>query len=73
VPSKGKVLLVVGEIDCREGLLISVEKMKVGAQLPYCTVLYSTVLYYTLLYCTILYCTVVKWSILYCAVLLLGA
>jgi hypothetical protein len=33
VPHHSKVLLLVGEIDCREGLLMSVENMKVGAQL----------------------------------------
>lgn len=30
-PRGAKVLLVLGEIDCREGLLMAVEKMKVGA------------------------------------------
>lgn len=30
LPQGAKVLLVLGEIDCREGLLMSVEKMKVS-------------------------------------------
>lgn len=31
VPRGGQVLLLLGEIDCREGLLLAVEKMKVRA------------------------------------------
>jgi hypothetical protein len=30
LPQGAKVLLVLGEIDCREGLLMAVEKMKVS-------------------------------------------